>query len=112
VGELIVARGLSHAQLTRFDLRDELAFEVDFELSTYLSHCLCRSPRPPSDPIGRRERLWKMPQPWKSIKGAFGGFFLMISTNCLEKPPQQSLRLSHIYHSLDGCCSRLTFDFG
>jgi hypothetical protein len=53
-----------------------------------------------------------MPQPWKSIKGAFGGFFLMISTNCLEKPPQQSLRLSHIYHSLDGCCSRLTFDFG
>jgi hypothetical protein len=24
--------------------------------------------------------LWKLPQPWKSTKGAFGDFFLMIST--------------------------------
>jgi hypothetical protein len=33
---------------------------------------------------------------------AFGGFFLMISTSYLEKPPQKTLRLSHIYHSPDG----------
>jgi hypothetical protein len=27
-----------------------------------------------------RGGLWKLPQPWKSIKVAFGNFFLMIST--------------------------------
>jgi hypothetical protein len=29
---------------------------------------------------GGREALWKLPQRWKSIKVAFGNFFLMIST--------------------------------
>jgi len=33
---------------------------------------------------------------------AFGSFFLMISTSCLEKPPQNPLRLSHSYHSAGG----------
>ena len=35
--------------------------------------------------------LWKLPQLWKSKsnKEAFGDFFLMISTSCLEKPPQK-----------------------
>jgi hypothetical protein len=30
----------------------------------------------------KKERggLWKLPQPWKSNKDAFGDFFLMIST--------------------------------
>jgi len=28
-----------------------------------------------------------MPQLWKSTKVAYGDFFLMISTSCLEKPP-------------------------
>jgi hypothetical protein len=37
-----------------------------------------------------------MPQLWKSTKAAFGAFFLMISTNCSEKPPQKTLRLSLI----------------
>ena len=27
-----------------------------------------------------RGSLWKLPQPWKSTKEAFGDFFLMIST--------------------------------
>jgi len=27
-----------------------------------------------------RGGLWKLPQPWKSTKVAFGNFFLMIST--------------------------------
>src|SRR5262245_60392976 len=102
VRQLIVARGLRHAQLPRFDLCDELAFEIDVELSTNLSHCEYRSPRPRTKPIGGRQRLWKMPQLWKSTKVAFGRFFLMISTSCLEKPPQKTLRLSHIYHS-PGC---------
>ncbi len=43
--------------------------------------------------------LWKLPQLWKSNKEAFGDFFLMISTSCLEKPPQKTLRLFHSYHS-------------
>src|SRR5436309_16113623 len=34
--------------------------------------------------LGRRG-LWKLPQLWKSIKVAFGDFFLMISTSCCEK---------------------------
>ena len=41
-------------------------------------------------------------QLWKSIKVAFGNFFLMISTSCLEKPSQKPLRLFHRYHSADG----------
>jgi hypothetical protein len=45
-----------------------------------------------------------MPLPWKSNKVAFGSFFLMISTGCLEKPAHKTLRLSHIYHSPGGCC--------
>jgi hypothetical protein len=102
VRELIVARGLRQAQLSRFDLRDELALEFDFELSTNLSHCEYWSPRPLTETIGRREGLWKMPQLWKSTKVAFGNSFLIISTNCLEKPPQKTLRLSHIYHSPGG----------
>ena len=35
-------------------------------------------------------------------KVAFGNFFLMIPTNCLEKPSQKPLWLSHRYHSADG----------
>jgi hypothetical protein len=101
VCELIVARGLRHAQLAGFDLRDQLSFEFDFELPTNLSHSEYRSPRPLTEQIGGREGLWKMPQLWKS-KVAFGNFFLMISTRCLEKPPQKTLRLSHIYHSPGG----------
>src|SRR5436309_15976021 len=46
--------------------------------------------------LGRRG-LWKLPQLWKSIKVAFGDFFLMISTSCLKKPTQERLRLFHSY---------------
>jgi len=102
VCELIVACGLCHAQLARFDLHDELAFEFHFEFSTDLSHCEYRSPHPLTERIGGREGLWKMSQLWKSTKVAFGNFFLMTSTSCLEKPPQKALRLSHIYHSPGG----------
>jgi hypothetical protein len=49
-----------------------------------------------------RKALWKPPQLWKSIKVAFGDFFLMIPTSCLEKPSQKPLRLYHRYHSADG----------
>jgi hypothetical protein len=49
-----------------------------------------------------RHALWKLPPLWKSIKEAFGNIFLMISTSCLEKPPQKRLRLSHSSHSADG----------
>src|SRR5215831_11873111 len=49
-----------------------------------------------------RKALWKRPPLWKSIKVAFGNFFLMISTSCLETPSQKPLRLSHRYHSADG----------
>jgi hypothetical protein len=85
--------------LARFDLRHELAFEFGFVLSTDSSHYLYRTPRLLTDKLRGREGLWKMPQLWKSTKVACGGFFLMISTSCLEKPPQKTLRLSHIYHS-------------
>src|SRR5262245_40587673 len=102
VGDLIVACGLRQAQLARFDLCDELPFEIDFEFSTNLAHCQYWSPRPLTEQIGGREGLWKMPQLWKSTKVACGGFSLMISTNCLEKPPQKTLRLFHIYHSPGG----------
>jgi hypothetical protein len=50
----------------------------------------------------KRGALWKLPQLRKSTKVAFGVFFLMISTSCLEKPPQNPLRLSHSYHSAGG----------
>ena len=102
VRELIVACGLRHAQLAGFDLRDDLPFELDFELSTNFSHYEYRSPRPLAETIGGREGLWNMPQLWKSIQIAFGGFLLMISTSCLEQPPQKTLRLFHMYHSPDG----------
>jgi len=51
---------------------------------------------------GGWDALWKLPQLWKSTKEAFGDSFFMISTSCLEKPPQKTLRLSHSYHSADG----------
>jgi len=50
----------------------------------------------------RRQGLWKRPQLWKSTKDAFGDFFLMIPTSCLEKPSQTPLRLYHRYHSPGG----------
>jgi hypothetical protein len=99
----MIACGLSDGQMAGFDLRDQLTFEFGFELSTNLSHFEYRAPRPRTETIGGREGLWKMPQLWKSTTVAFGGFFLMISTSCLEKPPQTTLRLSHIYHSPGGC---------
>jgi hypothetical protein len=95
----MIARGLRHSQVAGLDLPDQLTFELGFELSTNLSHYEYRSPRPQTEKIGGREGLWKMAQLWKSTKVAFGNFFLMISTSCLEKPPQKTLRLSHIYHS-------------
>jgi len=100
----MVSRGLPDGGLAGFDLCDQLTFEFGFELSTNLCHYEYRSPRPLAE-IGGREGLWKMPQLWKSTKGAFGGFLLMISTSCLEKPPQKTLRLFHIYHSPRGSCS-------
>jgi hypothetical protein len=51
---------------------------------------------------GKRGALWKLPQLRKSNKVAFGIVFLMISSSCLEKPPQKTLRLSHSFHSA-GC---------
>jgi hypothetical protein len=46
------------------------------------------------DPRGKknqgRHALWKLTQLWKSTKVAFGDFFLMISTSCLEKPPPKN----------------------
>src|SRR5581483_8851777 len=108
-GDLMIARGLPDADLARLDLRDQLTFEFHFELSTNLSHCEYWTPRPRADNIGAREGLWKMPQLWKSTKVAFGDFFLMISTNCLEKPPQKTLRLSHIYHSPGYDCCLYSF---
>src|SRR5579871_4034790 len=92
-GDLMIARGLADADLARFDLPDQLTFEFGFELSTNLSHYEYRSPQTRASNIAAREGLWKMPQLWKSTKVAFGGFFLMISTSCLEKPPQKTLRL-------------------
>ena len=49
-----------------------------------------------------RKALWKLPQLWKSTKEAFGNIFLMISTSCLEKPTQKTLRLFHRSHSAGG----------
>jgi hypothetical protein len=95
----MIACGLSDGQMAGFDLRDQLTFEFGFELSTNLSHYEYPAPHPRAETIGGREGLWKMPQLWKSTTVAFGGFFLIISTSCLEKPPQKTLRLSHIYHS-------------
>jgi hypothetical protein len=60
-----------------------------------------QAPLPPAK-IAGREGLWKMAQLWKSNKVAFGTILLMISTSRLEKPSPKTLRLSHIYHSLDG----------
>jgi len=97
----MISRGLPDGGLAAFDLGDQLTFEFGFELSTNFSHYEYRSPRPLAE-IGGREGLWKMPQLWKSTKVACGGFLLMISTSCLEKPPQKTLRLFHIYHSPGG----------
>src|SRR5439155_20195745 len=36
--------------------------------------------------------------PWKSAVVGLRHFLLMISTDCLEKPTQQTLRLFHSYH--------------
>jgi hypothetical protein len=99
--ELMLACGLLGAQLPGFDLRDQLTFEFGFVLSTDFSHYELQAPLPPAK-IAGREGLWKMAQLWKSNKVAFGTFLLMISTSCLEKPSPKTLRLSHIYHSLDG----------
>ncbi len=103
-GYLMISRGLPDGGLAAFDLGDQLTFEFGFELSTNFSHYEYRSPRPLAE-IGGREGLWKMPQLWKSTKVACGGFLLMISTSCLEKPPQKTLRLFHIYHSPGCSCS-------
>ena len=97
----MIARGLADRGLAGFDLRDELTFEFGFELSTNLSHYEYRSPRPLAE-IGGREGCGKCRRLWKSTKEAFGNILLMISTSCLEKPPQKTLRLFHIYHSPGG----------
>jgi hypothetical protein len=99
--ELMLASGLLSRHLPGLDLGDELTFEFGFEFSTNFSHYEYPAPLPQTAKIGGREGLWKMPQLWKSTKVAFGTFFLMISTSCLEKPPQKTLRLFHIYHSPD-----------
>ena len=104
-GYLMIARGLADGGLAGFDLCDQLTFEFGFELSTDFSHYEYSAPQPRAGKIGGREGLWKMPQLRKSTKVAFGDFSLMISTSCLEKPPQKTLRLSHIYHSPDCSCS-------
>ena len=44
-----------------------------------------------------RGGLWKLPQPWKSTKDAFGGIFLMISTAVWKSLRGGPLRLSHSY---------------
>src|SRR6476660_5706198 len=98
----MIACGLGCGHMAGFDLGDELTFELGFEFSTNLSHYEYRSPRLRNRKHRRARGLWKMPQLRKSSKVAFGGFFLMISTSCLEKPPQKTLRLSHIYHSPGG----------
>ena len=100
--QLMLARGLLGRQLPGFDLGDQLTFEFGFVFSTDFSHFEYQAPHPPTEKIGGREGLWKMPQLWKSSKDAFGGILLMISTSCLEKPSQKTLRLFHIYHSPGG----------
>ena len=98
----MISSGLPDCGLAGVDLCDQLAFEFGFELSTNLSHYEYSTPQSRAGTIGGRQGLWKMSQLWKSTKVAFGDFFLMISTSCLEKPPQKTLRLSHIYHSPGG----------
>src|SRR5215471_12429753 len=97
----MLARRLLSRDFSGLDLRDRLTFEFGLELSTDFSHFEYPAPPPRPGKIGGRQGLWKMPQLWKSTKVAFGDFFLMISTSSLEKPPQKTLRLSHIYHSPD-----------
>src|SRR5215467_14084910 len=104
VGDLIVPRRLRQTQLAGFDPGDHLPFEIDFEFATDFSHCEYQAPQPPTQPTGRPQELWKMPQLWKSNMVAYGNFPLMISTSCLEKPALKTLRLSHIYHSSGGGC--------
>ena len=41
--------------------------------------------------------LWKLPQPCKSGKVAFGNIFLIDFHRCLKKPAQKTLRLFHSY---------------
>jgi len=103
--QLMLARGLLGGDLPGLDLCDQLTFEFGLVFSTDFSHFEYQAPLPPTETRGGREGLWKMAQLWKSTKVACGGFFLMISTSCLEKPPQKTLRLSHIYHSPGGDCS-------
>jgi hypothetical protein len=98
----MLARRVPHAHGAGLDLGDQLTFEFGFVFSTNFSHYEYRTPHPPTETIGGREGLWKMPQLWKSTKVAFGTILLMISTSCLEKPSQKTLRLSHIYHSPAG----------
>jgi hypothetical protein len=52
----------------------------------------------------KKERggLWKLPQPWKSEKVAFGDIFIDDFHRCLEKPPQRTLRLFHSSHRPGG----------
>ena len=64
-GQLLIASGLRDGHCAALDLRDQLTFELGFELSTNFSHYEYRSPRPRSEPICGREGLWKMPQLWK-----------------------------------------------
>src|SRR2546425_5777174 len=108
-GYLMIARGLPDGGLAGFDLSDQLTFEFGFELSTDFSHYEYQAPHPRTEQIGGGEGLWKMPQPCESTKGAFGNFFLMISTSCLEKPSQKKLRVSHIFHSPHCPCSYTSF---
>src|SRR5262249_35220381 len=98
-------------EVSGLDLRDQLAFEIGFVLSTDLSHFEYRAPRPPIRKNGGREGLWKMPQLWKSNEDAFGNIPLMIPPSYLEKPSRTTLRLFHIYHSLGGDSYSLVFPF-
>ena len=98
----MLASGLLSRHLPGLDPRDQLTLEFGFELPTNFSHYEYSAPQLRAERIGGREGLWKMPQLRKSTKVAFGDISLMISTSCLEKPPQKTLRLSHIYHSPDG----------
>ena len=46
--------------------------------------------------------MLKLPQLRKSESDAFGSFFLMISTSCLDKPSEKHARLIHSYNKPDG----------
>ena len=48
------------------------------------------------------EGRWKLPQPWKSDKDAFGGIFLMISTAAWKSLRGGPRRLSHSSHRPGG----------